>query len=120
MSQLIPMVSLGAQDTTISPNPYEVMPLQANPIDCAVGVAKETSVLPAASSNVSLPFPIGLTVSKVLAIFAVSTTDLVVKYQGVPLPPVPMGQALFLYGAAYADVNVSTVKGGKIVYVVGG
>lgn len=118
------MISIGVQaalsikDSGISANPNPLQPVGTF-VACPTGALAQDVQLAAASSNVALPFPVGLATAAVVVVVAATTADLVVKVSGQALT-VPIGQPLFLYGVAASAVSVSTVLGGKITVLVGG
>lgn len=118
MITIIPAATLAIKDSSISPNPNPV-PFAGSGVVCDVGALSQDVLLPAATSNAALPFPSGVTTAKVLAIFAASVADLIVKV-GVISLEVPLEQPLFLYNVAAADISVSSALGGKLTMVVGG
>lgn len=88
------------------------------------GATMQDVVLPAATSALALPFPIGVTTALVLYIAAITTTDLVVNItlggHTVSLPPIPQGQGVVLYGLTSSQISISSVLGGQIQFAVGG
>lgn len=113
-----PGATISSKDSGISADPNEI-PFGGSAIKCPAGVMAQDVVLAAASSNVALTFPVGLSTAAFLAINAVNISDLIVKVSGQSLT-VPIGQPLFLYNVAASAISVSSVLGGKIAYVVGG
>lgn len=111
-------VVVSAKDANLSPNPSPIAFGGGNVL-CPAGVLAQEVSLAAASVNVALPFPIGVTTAKLLVIVALNIVDLIVNY-GAESLTVPAGQPLFLYDVLAADVSVSSVLGGKIAYGVGG
>ena len=86
------------------------------------GATMQDADLPAATSALALPFPIGVTTALVLYVAALTTTDLIVKV-GAANPvslSVPQGQGIVLYNIASNAVTLNSVLGGQIQYVVGG
>lgn len=118
MTSITPTAAVALKDAGVSANPNPV-PFGGLAVKCPVGALAADVVLAAATSERALPFPVGVTTAAFLAVLAVDVADLVVSYGAQDLA-VPLGQPLFLYGAAAADVSVSSVLGGKIAYVVGG
>lgn len=122
MTTITPAATLAIKDTTLSPNPNPV-PFAGSALSCAIGALAQDVVLPAATSAAALPFPSGVTTAKVIALYAATTTDLIVTVtisaQSVALP-VPVNQPLFLYNLTAAQVRIASVLGGRITVVVGG
>lgn len=118
MISVVIQASLALKDSAISANPNP-LPIVGTFVTCPAGALAQDTVLAAASSNVALPFPVGVTTAAVLVIVAQTTADLIVKVSGQALT-VPIGQPLFLYSVAASAVSVSSVLGGKITVVVGG
>jgi len=88
------------------------------------GAAMQDVVLPAATSALALPFPIGVTTALVLYVAAITTTDLIVNItlggHTVSLPPIPQGQGMIFYGLTAVQITLSSALGGQIQYAVGG
>jgi hypothetical protein len=118
MTTITPGSTLTVKDTNISANPNPV-PFGGIAVSCPVGMLGQDVILPASTVDEALSFPVGLATAAILCILAVTTTDLIVKVDTVSLS-VPLGQPLFLYGVAAADISVSSALGGKITYTVGG
>lgn len=118
MITITPAATLAVKDSAISPNPNPV-PFPGCGVSCPVGALSQDVKLAAATVAAALPFPIGVTTAKVLALFTASVADLVVTVDGTDLE-VPVNQPFFLYNVAAADVAVSSVLGGNLTYVVGG
>lgn len=118
MITITPAATIAIKDSGISPNPNPV-PFAGIPINCPAGAMAQDVLLAANTAAAPLPFPLALATAAFLAIYAATTTDLIVTVDGTDLN-VPLEQPLFLYGVAAADISVSTVKGGKITYLVGG
>ena len=118
MITVTPGSTVALKDTGLSPNPNPV-PFGGIAVDCPVGALSQDVTLPASTADEALPFPVGVTTAAILAIYAVTTADLVVTV-GTQDLTVPLGQPLFLYDVAAADIAVSSVLGGKLTYVVGG
>jgi len=118
MRSITPSATLALKDTSLSPNPNPV-PFAGVLVTCPLGAMSQDVDLAAASTAVALPFPIGVTTAKVLAIFPKTVPDLVVTVDGVE-HEVPLQQPFFLYNVAAADVSVTSVLGGKLTSVVGG
>lgn len=118
MITVTPAATIALKDSGLSPNPNPV-PFGGLAVNCPKGALVQDVVLVANSSDVTLTFPVGVTTAAVLAILAADVSDLVVTNDGVDLT-VPLGQPLLLYSVAAADISVSSVKGGKVTYVVGG
>lgn len=91
-------------------------------ISCPNGVIVQEATLPPASSNVALAFPVGVVTSAFVFIAALTATDLVIKTGSglVALPILPVGQGFIVYGLTAAQINLSSVLGGQVQYVVGG
>lgn len=88
---------------------------------CPTGVLSQVTTLAAASSNVPLTFPTGVTTAAVIYIAAITTTDLIVKVGATPVSlTVPAKQFIVLYSLTSAVVSLSTVLGGDVQYAVGG
>jgi hypothetical protein len=118
MTTITPAATLALKDTTLSPNPNPVT-FAGQPVDCPVGAMIQDVTLPASTSEEAIPYPFGVTTAAILAICPVTITDLIVTLNAEDLS-VPLGQPLFLYGVAAADVSVSSVLGGKVTFAVGG
>lgn len=118
MITVTPAATLAIRDSSISPNPNPV-PFAGVAVSCPKGALAVDVELAAATAGAALPFPPGVTTATVLAIFAASTADLIVTVDGTDLE-VPVQQPLFLYNVLAADIEVSTILGGKITVVVGG
>lgn len=122
MITVTPAATLAIKDASISPNPNPV-PFAGTTISCPVGALSQDVTLAAATVDAALPFPSGVTTAKILAIYAQTVPDLIVKVLNgadeVELE-VPVNQPLFLYNVAAADVSISSVLGGKLTAVVGG
>ncbi len=117
MISITPAVTIALKDSGLSPNPNPV-PFGGALIQCETGALVQDVTLPESSEDVELTFPVGVTTAAILAIYAATATDLVVTNDGVELA-VPLGQTLFLYDVAAADITVDSALGGKLTYVVG-
>lgn len=118
MTTIVPAATIALKDTTLSPNPNPVQ-FAGCGVKCPTGALAQDVKLAAATVAAALPFPVGVTTAKVIAIFPANISDLIVTYDGTDLE-VPIQQPLFLYNVAAADLSVSSVLGGKLTYVVGG
>ena len=77
-------------------------------------------MLPAASSHVLIPLPVGMTAANFVAITATNMTDLTVQFSlavGSTVLSVPMGATVRVYGVTAVYVN--SVKGGLMQVVIG-
>lgn len=118
MITVTPSATIALKDTGISPNPNPV-PFAGAGVTCPKGTIAQDVGLAAASSNVPIPAPTGVTTFKILAIYPSTAADLIVTVGGQNFP-VPVNQPFFVYNRLVADVSVSSVLGGKFVCVVGG
>ena len=112
-------LALAIQDTAISPN-ANPLPAVGTWVSAPNGTQASDIVLAAASSNVAIPFPIGVTTAAVLVIVAENIADLIVKIGGVAMPVLPAGQPLILYGYTASALSLSSVLGGHVTILVGG
>ena len=107
-----------------STNPTDPIALQACGVAlyCAGGAKSELPTLPAATANLPLPFPIGITTAVYIFIGAITCTDLIVKVgSGSPVAlSVPLGQGVFFYGLTSSQITISSALGGQIQYSIGG
>lgn len=88
---------------------------------CQNGVMMQDATLAASTSNLPLPFPVGVTTAVFIFIAAITTTDLIVKVGGTPVSlSVPQNQGLVLYSISSSVITLSSVAGGKIQYAIGG
>ena len=118
MITITPAATLAIKDSSLSQHPNPV-PFAGTGVICPTGALAQDVILPAATVAATIPFPLGVTTAKVLAIFPATATDLVVTYKG-DAHAVPLQQPFFLYDAAAADLSISTALGGKVSIVVGG
>ena len=87
----------------------------------SAGIGVNDIILPAATANLSLPFPHGVVTAQVAFIKAVSCTDLTVKLStaaGSTVHSVPKGAAQVFYGVA--ALYASSALGGTVQYSIGG
>lgn len=117
-ASITPSAAISIKDSEISPNPNPI-PLPGTAIACPTGTLVQEMTLPAATSNISLPFPAGVTTAAIIIFYPVLCPDLVVTFGG-QVVAVPIGCPFFLYAIAGDEFVISSVKGGKILYSVGG
>lgn len=120
--QVTPAASLSAQDSALQQVPSAI-DYPGAALSCSTGLLAQDVVLAASTSNQQLPFPIGLTTAKVIAIYAVGLSDLVVTVgdgSTTTTIEVPKGQPLLLYNKTASQVKLASVLGGKLACVVGG
>lgn len=121
MIQAYPSAQLGTVDAGTSPQNNILAQTKGLGLQCSNGVLMQDVTLAAGSANVALAFPSGVTTAVYIFIFAITTTDLIVKIGSSPVScPVPYGMPTFFYGWTSAQISLSTVLGGQVQYSVGG
>lgn len=123
MTNAFPAVQVLTSDAATNPQMVTVTQTQGIGLQCPNGVISNLDmVLAPASSNIALPFPNGASASVFIYIFALTTTDLIIRVGGAltALPALPLGQGQLFYGLSSAQINVSSALGGHIQYAVGG
>lgn len=123
MVNVFPALQLSATGPAVSPPDASVQVGGNIGISCLLGYVRAPQVtLASSSSGIALAFPTGVTTAKVIAIAAVTATDLIVKV-GSSNPvslQVPAGQGILLYNMTTAQVSLNSVLGGAVQYAVGG
>lgn len=116
-----PAVQINTSDG--STNPQNNISIQGGGIglSCANGAMMQDGLLAPSSSNVALSFPPGVITAVVIAVVAITTTDLIVNAGTTPQAfNIPAGQGMLFYGLTSAKISLSSALGGKIQYAIGG
>jgi len=122
MVNAFPAVQFSSLDASATPQGNAAMQTPGVGIVCQTGVLMQDVTLAANATNVAPAFPAGVSTAAVIAVIAITTTDLTVKVgTGTPVSlSVPARQGLLLYGVASNAVTLSSVSGGQVQVAVGG
>lgn len=123
MVNAFPAIQLNTIDLAVSPQTNIMAQVGGIGLTCQNGVVLQDIILAAASTNVALLFPTGISTAVFIYISSITTSDLVVKVGSgspVALPPIPYKQGMLLYGLTSAQISLNTVLGGQVQYAIGG
>lgn len=122
MVNAIPGIQINTIDLSTHPQNNIIAQTGGVGLSCPNGVMMQDIALAAASSNVPVQFPIGVTSAVFIFIAAITATDLIVKVgSGTPVSlSLPQYQGMMLYGISSSAITFSSVKGGTVQYAIGG
>lgn len=123
MTNAFPAIQIITNDPATNPQMVTVTQTPGIGLVCNNGVIQNLDmVLAPSTSTLALPFPNGVSTALFIYIFALTTTDLIVKVgSGSPASlSVPQYQGTVLYSLTSAQLSVNSVLGGRIQYAIGG
>lgn len=116
-----PALQLTTTDCSADPDDPITIYTGQQPLTCLNGGIMQVLTLPPTSSNIALPFPLGVTTAVYVFIAALTTSDLHVNIGSSPFAmPISYRQGTLLYGLTSAQLSLSSVQGGQVQYSIGG
>lgn len=119
MMSATPAVQINVTDGSANPQAVVMAQIGGIALACSKGILQQDVTLSSGTSNIGFKYPTGLATAKFVFVAAITTSDLIVTFQGGDLS-VPYGQGIVLYNILLSDITLSTALGGQVQYVTGG